>query len=390
VTDSTRRAVQALAILVCVTLVGCGGSRTTGMETGEDGNPAGAGENPAGASRERSGVQPAAPVRIFERIREPREGAFSMLIPQGWMVEGGVFRVDPTAAGGPAQSIEAKLDMAVKRDAAGTVMSRALPDMRYIDMRFSPAGQMGLFPPGSNYSGMLVAVFPGAADFTVRMAFPYAHPQAANVSVTHTAPAPELARRFQQSLASLPLPLPPSCDAAVVAFAYDEGGIRYKEIWSAVLVNWGQMAAGMWENRETRFMRTPEAEFDAWVPTFAAMQASLQVNPQWLIGEIRGQAARSRTVIEVQQDIQRIEREIVENRQRMNSEIQNSMYLNLTGQEDYRNPFTGEYETRPLELGKYRWVNDLGQEIYADRDTYDPNKDINVYHHNFRRSELRK
>lgn len=388
--DSVRRGLWLLLILVCATLIGCGGTREPGAEVEEDDDQDAAGAGPAGEPQQRSGTQPGPAVRIFERIREPREGAFTMLIPQGWIAEGGVFRVDPAAAGGPAQSIEAKLDMAVKRDAAGTVMSRALPDMRYIDMRYSPAGQMGLFPPGSNYSGMLVAVFPGAADFTVRTAFPYAHPQAANVSVAYRAPAPELARRFQQSLASLPLPAPPSCDAAVVAFVYDEGGIRYKEIWSAVLINWGQVAAGMWENRETRFMRAPEAEFDAWVPTFAAMQASLQVNPQWLIGEIRGQAARANTVIQVQQDIQRIEREIVENRQRINSEIQNSMYLNLTGQEDYRNPFTGEYETRPLELGKYRWVNDLGQEIYADRDTYDPNKDINVYHHNFRRSEPRK
>jgi hypothetical protein len=93
---------------------------------------------------------------IFSRVTEPREHAFSLLIPKGWQIEGGIFRVDPTAQGGPAQSIAAKLDFAARKDGAGTVMIRWLPDVLYFDTRYSPAGQMGLFPPGSNYSGMTV------------------------------------------------------------------------------------------------------------------------------------------------------------------------------------------------------------------------------------------
>lgn len=87
----------------------------------------------------------------FSRVSEPRENAFSLLIPKGWQTEGGIFRVDPTAQGGPAQSIAAKLDFAVKKDEAGTVMIRWLPDVLFFDMRMSPAGQMGMFPPGSSY-----------------------------------------------------------------------------------------------------------------------------------------------------------------------------------------------------------------------------------------------
>ena len=79
---------------------------------------------------------------------EPREHAFTILIPDGWITQGGIYRVDPSRAGGAGNSIAAKLDFVVKRDAAGTVMTHTFPDQLYMDMRRSPAASM--FPPGSN------------------------------------------------------------------------------------------------------------------------------------------------------------------------------------------------------------------------------------------------
>lgn len=57
---------------------------------------------------------------VFQRIAEPKEQAFTLLVPKGWQSAGGIFRVDPTAQGGPSQSIAAKLDFAVKKDRAGS------------------------------------------------------------------------------------------------------------------------------------------------------------------------------------------------------------------------------------------------------------------------------
>lgn len=82
---------------------------------------------------------------IFQRVQEPKENAFSLLIPKGWKLEGGIFRVDPLTQGGPSQSIAAKLDFSVKKDNEGSVMIRWLPDVLFFDARYSPAGQMGLF-----------------------------------------------------------------------------------------------------------------------------------------------------------------------------------------------------------------------------------------------------
>ncbi len=93
---------------------------------------------------------------IYQRVNEPNEGAFSLLVPKGWQIAGGIFRVNPMSQGGATQSIAANLDFTVKKDRSGSMMIRRLPDILYFDASRSPAGQMGLFPPGSNYNGMTV------------------------------------------------------------------------------------------------------------------------------------------------------------------------------------------------------------------------------------------
>lgn len=135
---------------------------------------------------------------VFTRVHEPREKAFSVLIPRGWQVEGGIFRLDPSAQGGAAQSIAAKVDFAVKKDPAGTVLMRWLPDMLYFDPRYSPAARMGLMQTGSNYNGMLVHPLVPASQFMIQMAFPYAHPQARNVQIVRAKPLPNVARSYRQ------------------------------------------------------------------------------------------------------------------------------------------------------------------------------------------------
>jgi hypothetical protein len=115
----------------------------------------------------------------------------------------------------------------------------------------------------------------------------------------------------------------------------------------------------------------------------------VKINPQWLAGEIQGQIYRGQKSLEIQQDIQRIECETVEHRQQTNAEIHNDMYLTLTGQEDYINPFTHEVE-RGSGDWKYRWVTASGEEVYSNADNYDPNFDSNTNRTDFKRSAVRE
>lgn len=58
-----------------------------------------------------------APLRL-RRVAETRENAFTILIPAGWQLEGGVLPINPFQTNGPTNTVGAKFDFQV-RDPAG-------------------------------------------------------------------------------------------------------------------------------------------------------------------------------------------------------------------------------------------------------------------------------
>lgn len=326
---------------------------------------------------------------VFQRTAEPREQAFTVLVPEGWTVEGGIVRVDPTAQGGPAQSIASKVDFAILRDRQGSAMIRWLPDTMYFDPKYSPAAQMGLMPHGGNYQGMKILPVPSPTEFLKREIIPALHPTAGDLRVTDEQPLREIAERYERRVAGMIPGLRFSYDAGSVTVEYEENGIRYTERIFAVIEDWGQAGAGMWANKETFGFRAPAAEFAGLAPLFATIAGSVQINPQWLAAEMRGQRQRAKTVANVQREVQQIEQQILEHRRRTNEEIQNDMFLNLMGQEEYVNPYTGETEVG-TDQWAHRWVNKSGDVIYSDRDDYDPNQDSALRRGDFKRTPVRK
>ena len=311
---------------------------------------------------------------FFKRTVEPNEQAFSLLIPEGWQIEGGIIRIDPTAQGGAAQSLAAKVDFKAKRDAAGSTMVHWLPDILYFDPRRSIAGQMGLIQIGSNYSGMPVYYVMSAQDFLTQLLFPYLHPRAGNVRVIERRALPSLVKKYQQQLSLFQIPLDFTYSAAAVTVVYEENGMRYKEKLITVIEDMGQMGGGIWDNKETFFFRAPANEFDQLEPIISVIQGSVKINMQWLGQEIRGQIHRGEIMLKTQRYIQEIDRQIVEQRQNTNAEINKDMFLTLTGQSEYVNPFTNETETGSSEWGN-RWVNENGDVVYSNDTDYDPNQD---------------
>jgi hypothetical protein len=325
---------------------------------------------------------------IFHRVTEPNEQAFTLLIPEGWITEGGIFRVNPTAQGGAGQSIAAKLDFTVKKDRPGTVMLRWLPDVLFFDMSHSPAGQMGLFPPGSNYNGMTVYPLMPAEQFIKQVAFPYAHPSAANVRVLSQKKLPQLARHHLRMARIIQPMIDFSYGAALVDFRYTENGQQYEERMLAVVENWGQAGAGMWGNKETFLIRAPLGQLKRWEPILQEIRTSVIVNQRWLSEEIRGQMIRGGIMNQTLQEMQRIEREITAHRQQVNAEITHDFFLTLTGQEEYVNPFTHQVETGTNQW-RFRWENEQGDIIYTDQEDYDPNTDVRLHISGFKRTPIR-
>lgn len=326
---------------------------------------------------------------VFHRNNEPNENAFTFLLPKGWSISGGITRVDPNAAGGSGNAIEAKLYMKVSAPDNKAEIGW-LPDTRFFDMRRYPGNLAApMFPDGSNYNGMTVMGILSPADFIRSVAIPFTHPHARNVQFTQVQQLPALAQEFSNASAIMLQGYQFNYLAAIVSLEYTENNIQFLEKMVCIIEDYGQLGAGIWGNKETWYVRAEKSVFEANVPLFATIGNSVKLNPEWLSREIRSQQTNSNIAVQTQRDINRIDSEIAEHRSRTNSEINEQMYLNLTGQEDYSNPFTGETE-RGTNEWSYRWENEQGDVIYSDNLNYHPNEDLDITVKGYKRSGIKK
>jgi hypothetical protein len=319
---------------------------------------------------------------LLRRQTEPKEGAFTVLVPEGWLTEGGVLRIDPSK--GPTNSVGAKIDYTVKRDAAGTAMLRWHPNITYKDPKYL----MGGFPIGSNYMGCPVQRLVSAETFLQQYIFRKQRRDAQNVQVVERKPVPGLAQRYQQRAAAAKGLAGYRYDAAALTLEYDEGGVHYREKLVGMIEDTGKAGLGMWTNRETVAVRAPAAEFDRVARLLAVAETSIKGNPAWVSGENRGSAQRARNALNTQRYLQDRLKEIVDHRRQTYAEIRHSHWLSLTAQEDYVNPHTGEVENGSNEW-RHRWVNGSGDVIYTDDPGYDPTRDPRIGRSDFKPSQVR-
>lgn len=336
----------------------------------------------------------------FRRLAEPREGAFDLLVPEGWLLEGGIVRANLMQQQVSAQTIAAKVDFAVKRDAQGSVMIRWCPEVMYCDMRFSSVA--GFFPQGSNYMGMLVWSAMSAQDFATQMLFPWAHPQASDGRVEAQEAQPKWIEEHRAGAAARGLLTNLQYDAACVTVSYQEGGVRYREKLYVLLEAMFPLGVGSWSNKNSYYMRAPEDEFATWEPILTHMRTSSRSNYAWQANEIVSQEVLSRAflnaqqaeqyraqrALQVQRELQQSAQQMLEHKRRVHAEIRNDQYLTMSNQEEYVNPITKEIDTGSNQW-LYRWVTPAGEEFYTDEEFADPNDTSVLGRNDWQRTPVR-
>jgi hypothetical protein len=367
---------KRMHILVCVAIVMLAGAARAGMFSRLKGKPAETAAPPQEQAKE-SNETGAAALR-FQRQWEPREHAYSFLVPTGWTVEGGIFHVNPMQAGGSGNSIDGKCDLAVKKDTAGTAMFRWLPTWNYCDMTQSAQFSMtaGLFPVGSRYQGMEVRPMPDYAGFLQGL-FRSLHPAASDVNVVELKPMPELSevmrtinKGVDDQIRMLGLGAT-RYDAGGMIVEYTENGTRFREGLVTCLVDM-RSAAAMWSNQHTQMLRSPAKAVKQWKPVLDIICQSVRLNPEWFARASKAGAQRAQMSQETLRYLQSVDQQITEHRSKTNAEIRYEDYLMLTGQEDYVNPYTKEVERDTSEY-KYRWTTEGGDMIYSDQYGFNPN-----------------
>jgi hypothetical protein len=322
---------------------------------------------------------------LFNRRDEPNEKALSLLVPRGWILEGGAIRLlDPNIAG-VNNMVDCKFDLTVKKDAEGSVMIRWLPEMMCIDQSRAFGN-----PEGAIFNNTLVRRKRDPASFILQVAIPYAHPKASNIKVKSSKMIPGLASRYSAMVdPTVKMYTNMLYKAAIVEFTYVENGRTFLERMITVIEDYGMNGGGLWKNRETMLIRTTAANMPEWEPVLKVIQNSGIWNFNWIAGEIKGQQERTGAIAATMKELQAMDNAINENRRYTNSEINKDMYLTLTSQNEYANPFTGKIET-DTDNWKNRWINSSGDRIYSHDQNYDPNRDPDLKITGFKRSVPRK
>lgn len=340
-------------------------------------------QSPAAGSIAPSGSAGKPITLVLRREWEPNQRAFTVLVPQGWIVTGGLFSVDPGQAGGALNAIDTKCDLAIKSDANGTVIARWAPSYNFVDFSRSAefANLAMLFPAGRYYNGALVKPMPTVEEYLME-GFRTIRPQASNVEVVQRMDLPkavEICQAMTQQLNASLQPLgkaPMVFSAGALVIDYTEAGTRYREAGVTCLSDW-RMAAGLWSNQFTFHMRAPAAEANDFKPMLDIIRQSMKVNPEWLAAYMRSVGERGQVVADVFRHMAKIDREIFERRSSARSAMAEENYLLLTGQEDYVNPFTKEVERDSSDY-KYRWTNPNGDRLFTNQNGFDPNRESDL------------
>jgi hypothetical protein len=320
----------------------------------------GSGDAPAPAS---STIAPNAPrkphvartYKVFRCLDEQgfRDAAgrplevFHMLIPDGWRFNGGVTwkinhqniatlsRVDLV---NPAE-LHFQVTSPDER-----VVIQAYPEVHFADLRGSPAHDMGLYPPGSNYGGFVVCNVMDPASYITQFVIPQQHATLHNAQIVESKEIPALVRRYDREAAIINQVLHGmfagnlSHQAAVVTVEHEINGEPYHEAFVVVLGYLQTQGITMWSSKLNLSMRAPRDEVEQLRPVIAGILTSIEFNMRWVGEYLRLQEQAGGKIIDVDRFCRQIDAEITRNRAETNAQIHRDMYPRLAPFCDHTGP----------------------------------------------------
>ncbi len=316
--------------------------------------------------------------------------AFHMLVPAGWLVDGGVrWRLD-----NPAFPAYGALRVRNPDRLEELEIFPNLP-MFWTDNQVV----LGMFPAGSKYFGNVVHPPLDAAAALRQLVLPAFREGVAGLTVIDEAPVPALARAVQEMQARAQPEARIRADAARVRIEYSWNGIAIEEELYGVVQSFSfpmQTIQGVVTNQNWwvdylfsfKAAKGRLAEAAALLQTVAS---SFRVDPQWFAGYsrvvealIRGQIRQIRHIGEIGRiyaqagsEIRAAELQRWEADQAVRDRLADDWSRQFRGYDRYWDP-AGE---RMVELPSgydNAWVNNLGEVVLADDPSFNPNVGSNL------------
>jgi hypothetical protein len=228
-------------------------------------------------------------------FRDPTEGSFTALVPQGWQARGGTNRGNNVYGIG-FPSFEAA------SDAAGTLKAAVV----WLQFAFSEGlgGLWGMATPG-------VQMLPSmpAAVFAERWLVPWLRQHHAGLKLERAIDRPDLLPAAAAEWARAGLPLETvELSVAALQVTYREGNTVFREKLGVSVqrakpgMGFFTALPGMWAAQVPNFVRAPADQFERWEPVLLGVIDSLQIDQQWQ--QIQNQQVQARCRV-MQQDTQR-------------------------------------------------------------------------------------
>jgi hypothetical protein len=284
----------------------------------------------------------------FVQWREPREGAYTLEVPAGWTVEGGVVRPDSTGT------------------RSQVVMTA--PGNRHIvwygdwnlPRQFTQAGStirnLGDYATQGQGQGYVLANYQDAPTFAAG----YLQQRFGQVQVTNVTQLPDLEQHYVQVSAFIGRPQERH-SAAMVEFQLADGRQGAMSVVTSVTPN-GFDDGALWTVQDiSGFVSAPD-ELAIGALAYAHGRRTTHMDPRWFAGELGANQAAAAQLQQSRDEISAIQAGIVEQRWASNTQIADQGGQLLSGTTTLIDPQTGErFETQATNKYYFRDVTGEAQ-----------------------------
>ncbi len=313
-----------------------------------------------------SGQQgPAAPPMRSVRWSDPRENAFSIEVPQGWITQGGLER---------KSAIDTRAWVKAKSPDGQVLVFSGDPEIPPFTipnqmMEWTGFREGSWYSPDGGLNRWIVSRYMNGADFAQSYAGRLGCPQ---VRITQRRNRPDQAQAMNEMNARYGLPS--RLDVGEVMFSCAANGQPTNGYVAAgtTMTAIPGTEGGMWHvTILVGFLAAQGREAEAQA-ALKRMIESTEVNPAWAQAQLKTTARVSEITRETNEHISNIITQTYESRQATLDEVYRKYDNSIRGQEDVSDPQTGQ--TYKVESGSnYYWVDAfgtvLGTNIYENPNT---------------------
>ncbi len=325
------------------------------------------------------------PVYQYQLYQDTTEKAFTVMVPKGWQVRGGIMNIAPNQIRTVVDGCGKKLYFSIY-DPVTQAGITYFPMEMYATQ--APGTAVFQIPAGQVLNGMVqMPQVLSPVAYVRQVVFPSERAGVRNVQWGEMKSLSSLALAWQKAFHADD-PVTPQMAAQSIEVAYDHGGVRFGELWTSLITSVTVYSSTIWMPDFTVAARVPLDKADQLSPVLKAVMTSFRMDSGWLArtsaafekctkgvaatqAQIRDMDRKiSEKLRKVQQEINRIDNEIVASRDQTRSVIQEHEHNTLMGEDKYEDTGTGARYL--IDMGYERNFTN-GKEIIQTNDwNYEP------------------